>query len=1074
MSTEISPNILSKEKNSNEIIEEMNMIDDLDENCDIEKLKDINVKSVDLIFEDKPQKSLDILKKLENFLENKVIDIKANINKKLLIIILHNISCCYQKLKDYDNCINYLEAVIYHFDKLIEQKHNIKINEEYFDNLIKTPNYKYNSDLLGDLILELRFCAKFHLQMGVALSESKRDIESLKHIKLAALICEDNLLKTTYLYNQLKDSLLNIDDNNNNKDNNEILSIRQQIKLNYKIIFELNKRIMNLRNNNNFINNKANCVNESKSKKNMKTIYNNNYIYIKNVITKIVKNSSSKSKLEFLPNYFKSYLTYRKCEIDNYLENNTTINDIKTIFENNFNQKDDWIKLLNIDNIMYLSALNYDDLDLESDPKYELLRDSILEKVIMLSVAYFCLATELRHLSKDKYNKKTNGEYYLFNAINLAILFLPVSCPIIRHFILTYHKHYGQGMDIIPEGEVIDYKIEIIKKEIDPDSDGENGNNENKDSEKKDKFIWQDFLYFARTQKVNRIIREENNNNTKKKINNHNFNTENNDIYRSKSNSNRKELLSNDYFNNYYTTKKRRHKEPHKSVDEKNISNNHIIRSAHCKLNKNDLEILNISDNNLLNKKNIIIKDLNINYDKKNNINLNSQTSSNLSLNSDIKDSNNKNANISNGHFGLIPNNNFIERVKKSKISDTKAPKFKLNFNNINLNNNFYDSQNLNNNCNNNSSHMVKQISSDKKNKRYQDYENKNEINSDRKRHISKINIMNKFTNKTSINIQFNHNCKTNTKINININKIDKKINKNKNYNNNSINNNSKSHKFQIKKINNRNSGYKTERPHLKGVNNTSTQKKIVYKKNNKIQNTNINKKLANKKYENSLYIDKGNNINSFSNISKYFNIKNSNILEKEYLTDRFIVKINNKLKEKRNKMHGKTKCNSNSPSVHKESNNNQIYRNYMRKKKKEKNPIKLVQNNLTKDDTTKYSVLSDNQKNNQSNGNNNSNIRNFYSNDSNIEDFSSGQKNLIKLKCVSQPEEKNNCKTRNGKDRINKYLKNINLLKKLMNNNNKNSAGDRTFNKEMSNQNKLQKPVKKVKFLPSNNIKAC
>ena len=123
------------------------MIDDLDENCDIEKLKEINVKSVDLIFEDKPQKSLDILKKLENFLENKVIDIKANINKKLLIIILHNISCCYQKLKDYDNCINYLEAVIYHFDKLIEQKHNIKINEEYFDNLIKTPNYKYNSHL---------------------------------------------------------------------------------------------------------------------------------------------------------------------------------------------------------------------------------------------------------------------------------------------------------------------------------------------------------------------------------------------------------------------------------------------------------------------------------------------------------------------------------------------------------------------------------------------------------------------------------------------------------------------------------------------------------------------------------------------------------------------------------------------------------------------------------------------------------------------------------------------------------------------------------------------------------------
>ena len=221
-----------------------------------------------------------------------------------------------------------------------------------------------------------------------------------------------------------------------------------------------------------------------------------------------------------------------------------------------------------------------------------------------------------------------------------------------------------------------------------------------------------------------------------------------------------------------------------------------------------------------------------------------------------------------------------------------------------------------------------------------------------------------------------------------------------------------------------------------------------------------------------SIYEEKISNSNALKNISKYFNIKGSNFLEKENLTDRFIVKINNKLKEKGIKMKKNITHNSNSPFTRREV-NNQIYNNYIQKKKKEKNPIKLVQNN-NKDDTGKYSVLSDSQKNNISNGNNNSNIRNFYSNDSNIEDFSTGQKNLIKLKVVSQPEEKNNCKTRNDKDRINKYLKNINLLKKLMNNNNKNSAGDRTFNKEMSNQNKLQKPVKKVKFLPSNNIKAC
>ena len=128
MSSELASIASYKEENDESV--DTHLFEDLDENCDFEKLKEINVKSVDLIFEDKPQKSLELLKKLEAFLENKIIEMKSNVNKKLIIIVLHNIACCYQKLKDYENCVNYLEAVIYHFDKLIEQKHNIKINEE--------------------------------------------------------------------------------------------------------------------------------------------------------------------------------------------------------------------------------------------------------------------------------------------------------------------------------------------------------------------------------------------------------------------------------------------------------------------------------------------------------------------------------------------------------------------------------------------------------------------------------------------------------------------------------------------------------------------------------------------------------------------------------------------------------------------------------------------------------------------------------------------------------------------------------------------------------------------------------
>jgi hypothetical protein len=55
---------------------------------------------------------------------------KAKADKKTLILILHNIAVCHQKLKDFENCIIYLEAVIFHYDGLIENKHGIKISPE--------------------------------------------------------------------------------------------------------------------------------------------------------------------------------------------------------------------------------------------------------------------------------------------------------------------------------------------------------------------------------------------------------------------------------------------------------------------------------------------------------------------------------------------------------------------------------------------------------------------------------------------------------------------------------------------------------------------------------------------------------------------------------------------------------------------------------------------------------------------------------------------------------------------------------------------------------------------------------
>ena len=394
---------------------------DKNPNLDYNKIIEYNNLCAESILEEKIELPKDILSKIEIFLEANVTEIKLNLDRKILIIILHNLACCYQKIKDFENCISYLEAVIYHFDYTLQSKHNIKINEEYF---IKNMNVdQSNYTLLGDFILELRFSAKFHLQMCAVLSQANKHIEALKHAKLATLMCEDNLVKTNFLYIQISKNS-NLDD---------------KIKLNYKIIKELYNRIFSFRNGNNIKNNN-----------------NNNNRNTNNIIEN--------------ENNFSSYLNYQNNEINKYISNNSTLNNIRQIFGNSV-EKEDWIQMINIGNIMYLSPLNYDELELDSEPKYELLRDAILEKIIMLTVSYFCIANELRFLSKDKENNNLNGEFYHYKAVDLSCIFLPVSCPIIKHYIFSYYKNYGNGMNIIPEDKIAQIKIDLIRSEIEQDKD---------------------------------------------------------------------------------------------------------------------------------------------------------------------------------------------------------------------------------------------------------------------------------------------------------------------------------------------------------------------------------------------------------------------------------------------------------------------------------------------------------------------------------------------------------------------------------------------------------------------------
>lgn len=72
---------------------------------------------------------------------------------------------------------------------------------------------------------------------------------------------------------------------------------------------------------------------------------------------------------------------------------------------------DDWIFNLNIGNVMHLLPMSLEELNLHVDNSHELSRDAMLEKIILLSVSYFCVGTELRFLSAQMAKQKYKPVY---------------------------------------------------------------------------------------------------------------------------------------------------------------------------------------------------------------------------------------------------------------------------------------------------------------------------------------------------------------------------------------------------------------------------------------------------------------------------------------------------------------------------------------------------------------------------------------------------------------------------------------------------------------------------------------
>jgi hypothetical protein len=105
---------------------------------------------------------------------------------------------------------------------------------------------------------------------------------------------------------------------------------------------------------------------------------------------------------------------------------------------------EDWIFNLNIGNVMHLSLMGAEELNAKLENTHELCKDSMLEKIVLVSVSYFCIGTEMRFLMQKQNSQihKKDSEAFHAKALHISSLFLPHDCPLVTHIVNSYMKNY--------------------------------------------------------------------------------------------------------------------------------------------------------------------------------------------------------------------------------------------------------------------------------------------------------------------------------------------------------------------------------------------------------------------------------------------------------------------------------------------------------------------------------------------------------------------------------------------------------------------------------------------------------
>ena len=77
---------------------------------------------------------------------------------------------------------------------------------------------------------------------------------------------------------------------------------------------------------------------------------------------------------------------------------------------------------------------------------HEYQKDPMLEKLVLLSVAFFSIGTEMRLLVDEDKSKQEfkHSELWHAQSVFFGAYYLPAQCPMVSHVVQSYFKHYGE------------------------------------------------------------------------------------------------------------------------------------------------------------------------------------------------------------------------------------------------------------------------------------------------------------------------------------------------------------------------------------------------------------------------------------------------------------------------------------------------------------------------------------------------------------------------------------------------------------------------------------------------------